>query len=291
MKKLKKIIASLVIIIAFIVSIWSIFENNFVEDSSVQYENIDEISEYSENIYVELNNNIPLFEESQYVTEGFEEYSDLDDLDRCGVAFACIGQEIMPTEERGSIGHIKPTGWHTVKYDCIPERYLYNRCHLIGFQLAGENANEKNLITGTRYFNVDGMLPFENLVADYVDQTNNHVLYRVTPIYEQDDLVAKGVVMEAYSVEDQGQGISFHVFVYNIQPGVVINYANGESYEVEQEIDGVVESYILNINTYKFHDPDCSCVEDINPENQESFSGTKSELIKQGYSPCGVCNP
>ena len=159
----------------------------------------------------------------------FEEYSDLDNLGRCGVAMASVGQDIMPTEERGSIGQIKPAGWHTVKYDCVDGKYLYNRCHLLGYQLTGENANERNLITGTRYLNVDGMLPFENMVADYVMETGNHVMYRVTPIYTGNNLVADGVLMEGYSVEDQGEGITFCVYVYNVQPGVRIDYATGDS--------------------------------------------------------------
>ena len=189
------------------------------------------IPEYAGSPYVELNNNIPDFQESEYTTEVFEQYSDLDALGRCQAAYANICQEIMPTQERGKIGMIKPSGWHTVKYDCVDGKYLYNRAHLIGFQLAEENANEKNLITGTRYFNVEGMLPFENQVADYVHETNHHVLYRVTPVYEGDNLVASGVIMEAASVEDEE--IRFHVFVYNVQPGIWIDYATGESRESE----------------------------------------------------------
>ena len=189
-----------------------------------------EIPEFCELPYVVLNNNLPFFTENEYTTEPFEKYSDLDELGRCGVAFANVCQEIMPNQKRGEIGNIKPTGWHTVRYDDLVEgKYLYNRCHLIGYQLAGENANEKNLITGTRYMNVNGMLPFENQMASYVSETNHHVLYRVTPIFEEENLVAKGVQMEAFSVEDQGKGICFHVFVYNAQPQITINYATGES--------------------------------------------------------------
>ncbi len=189
------------------------------------------IPEYSDSPYVEINGNIPYFTDEELTTTAFELYSELDALGRCGAGYANICQEIMPTEERGSIGMVKPTGWHTVKYDCIADRYLYNRCHLIGYQLAGENANEKDLITGTRYLNVDGMLPFENEVADYVKETGNHVLYRVTPIFEGDNLVASGVVMEAKSVEDNGEGVQFNVYCYNVQPGVNIDYATGESWE------------------------------------------------------------
>ena len=190
-----------------------------------------EIPQYSDEPYYIVNENMPYFDESDYTTEAFENYSELDSLGRCGVAYANICEELMPAEERGDIGEIKPTGWHTVKYpEVIDDLYLYNRCHLIGYQLSNENANESNLITGTRYFNVEGMLPFENEVASYVHETENHVLYRVTPVFTGDNLVADGVLMEAYSVEDSGKGICFCVFVYNVQPGIVINYETGESY-------------------------------------------------------------
>lgn len=189
------------------------------------------IPEYSGNPYVELNGNVPYFTDEELSTTAFELYSELDSLGRCGACYANICKEIMPTEERGSIGMVKPTGWHTVKYDCITDRYLYNRCHLIGYQLAGENANEKNLITGTRYLNVDGMLPFENEVADYVDETDNHVLYRVTPVFSDDNLVASGVIIEAKSVEDKGAGVQFNVYCYNVQPGISIDYIDGQSWE------------------------------------------------------------
>ena len=188
------------------------------------------IPDYTGQTFVELNSNIPYFADEEKTTEVFENYSELDSLGRCGVAYANICKELMPTEERGNIGMIKPSGWHTVKYpDLIDGMYLYNRCHLIAFCLAGENANEKNLITGTRYFNVTGMLPYETEVADYVDNTNNHVLYRVTPIFVSDELVARGVEIEAYSVEDNGAGVCFHVFVYNEQPGITIDHLTGDS--------------------------------------------------------------
>lgn len=190
---------------------------------------VDQIPDYSGNPYIELNDNKPAFEEQDISTKEFETYSSLDELGRCGVAFANISKDTMPTEERGKIGMIKPSGWNTIKYSFVDGRYLYNRCHLIGFQLAGENANEKNLITGTRYLNNNGMLPFENRVANYVERTANHVLYRVTPLYDGENLVADGVQMEGYSVEDAGRGICFNVFVYNCQPGVVIDYKNGDS--------------------------------------------------------------
>ena len=190
-----------------------------------------DVPAYSGASYVEINGNVPYFTVSDLTEDPFETYSSLDDLGRCGVAYANICQELMPTEERGEIGMVKPSGWHTVRYNGVVDgNYLYNRCHLIGYQLSGENANEENLITGTRYLNAEGMLPFENLVDDYVDETGNHVLYRVTPVFEGDDLLASGVLMEALSVEDGGEGLSFCVYCYNVQPGVVIDYATGESY-------------------------------------------------------------
>ena len=198
------------------------FNSTVVSDATSVYG----IPPYSGEPYTIVNNNIPYFDD--ITTESFERYSDLDSLGRCGVAFANLCLDTMPTEERGNIGMIKPTGWHTVKYDCVDGKYLYNRCHLIGFQLAGENANEKNLITGTRYMNVNGMLPFENYTADYIEETGNHVLYRVTPIYSGDNLIADGVLMEAQSVEDGGI-LQFNVFCYNVQPGVIIDYSTGIS--------------------------------------------------------------
>jgi DNA-entry nuclease len=201
-------------------------ESNAV--TSVSY-NLSEIPEYSGEAYVIINDNEPFFTESDYTTESYERYSDLDSLNRCGVAIANIGVDLMPTEERGSIGMIKPSGWHTIKYDIVDGKYLYNRCHLIGYQLTGENANEKNLITCTRYMNTIGMLQFENQVANYIKETNNHVLYRVTPIFEEENLVATGVEMEAYSIEDNGEGVKFNVFVYNVQDGITIDYKTGDS--------------------------------------------------------------
>lgn len=190
---------------------------------------LEDIPAYSGEPYVVLNNNIPTFTKEDMSTASFEIYGDLDDLGRCTIAYANVGTDLMPTEKRGSISSVKPTGWHSVQYDIVDGKSLYNRCHLIGFQLTGENANKKNLITGTRYLNVDGMLPFENMISDYVKETDNHVLYRVTPIFQDDFLVAHGVQMEAWSVEDEGDGVCFNIFAYNIQPGVEIDYATGES--------------------------------------------------------------
>lgn len=203
-------------------------QDDLVNNNS--YVSLDAIPAYDGKAYVAVNNNDPFFADSDMTTTAFENYSDLDSLGRCGVAYANICKKIMPTEKRGKIGMIKPSGWHTVKYDVIKDRYLYNRCHLIGYQLAGENANPRNLITGTRYLNVEGMLPFENLVADYVNNTGNHVLYRVTPMFSGSNLVANGVLIEAKSVEDNGGGILFNVYCYNVQPGVGINYENGDSW-------------------------------------------------------------
>ena len=194
-------------------------------------ESIEEIPEFSGDAYIAINGNVPFFMPEEITDESFEYYAELDPLGRCGVTMACIGVDIMPTEERGEIGSVKPTGWQSVKYDCVDGKYLYNRCHLIGFQLAGENANKRNLITGTRYLNIEGMLPFENLVADYVQETKNHVLYRVTPIFDGENLVAHGVLMEGWSVEDEGEGVCFCVYAYNAQPGIIIDYKTGNSRE------------------------------------------------------------
>lgn len=253
-----------------------------------------EVPAFSGQPYVVLNDNVPGFSENELTKDAFEKYSKLDHLGRCGQAFACIGTEMMPTEERGSIGQVKPSGWQTVKYDFVDGKYLYNRCHLIGFQLTGENANERNLITGTRYMNVEGMLPFENMVADYIKETDNHVLYRVTPIYDGNNLVASGVEMEAMSVEDQGEGICFHVYVYNAQPGVFIDYQTGESRLEDGETTtsaDQTDSYVLNTKSKKFHTISCKQGQDVLAENRDVFEGMRDTLIEQGYQPAGCCNP
>lgn len=265
------------------------------EPEQTENSSIDSIPEYFGEPYVAVNDNQPLFSEEELTTQAFERFSPLDALGRCGTVYANVCQELMPTEERGSISHIKPTGWQSVQYEFVDGKSLYNRCHLLGFQLTGENANEQNLITGTRYMNVDGMLPFENMVADYVKETDNHVLYRVTPFYTGENALADGVLMEAYSVEDNGEGICFAVYCYNVQPGVEIDYATGES-RVSAEItsDAAAEDarqYILNRNSRKFHDPGCSGAADIKPENREEYTGTRETLIELGYEPCGNCKP
>lgn len=196
---------------------------------SIETVNLDDIPAYNGEPYIEINHNQPNFPEGDGEKE-FEEYAELDSLGRCGTAYANVCQDTMPTKERGNIGHVKPTGWQSIRYDNVDGGSLYNRCHLIAHCLAGEDANRQNLITGTRYMNVDGMLPFENKTANYIDRTGNHVLYRVTPIFDDDNLVASGVEMEGWSVEDQGEGICFHIYVYNVQPGIGIDYATGESW-------------------------------------------------------------
>lgn len=262
---------------------------------------LEDIPDYSGETYVEINNNIPAFnEEEKEMTKPFEFYSELDSLGRCGQAYANVCVEIQPTEQREAIGQVKPSGWHTVKYnELIDGNYLYNRGHLIGYQLAGENANEKNLITGTRYLNVKGMLPFENMVDEYVERTRNHVLYRVTPVFKEKNLVANGVQMEAWSVEDKGQGICFNVYCYNVQPYIAIDYATGESWIAEESaaaedtesIDTEVNEqyFIVNTNTKKFHLPSCASVNSMKEKNKMTYEGTAEELIDQGYKPCQNC--
>lgn len=255
---------------------------------------LDSIPEYSGDPYVVVNNNVPFFSKEDLKAEVFESYGDLDSLGRCTVAYSMVGTETMPTEERGSIGQVKPTGWHAVKYDNVDGKYLYNRCHLIGYQLTAENANVNNLITGTRYLNVQGMLPFENLTADYIKETGNHVLYRVTPVFEGDNLVASGVLMEGESAEDDGEAIQFCVYVYNVQPGIIIDYATGDS-RLDDGTGGSSQSarktYVLNTNSKTFHKPDCGSVGKIKDSNKQTFVGTREEAIKNGYSPCKSCNP
>ena len=261
-------------------------------NSSTKSVSSDNIPDFSGNMTVAVDNNNPDFTSKDLTTKSYESYSRLDSEGRCQVAEACVGKDIMPKGKRGAIGMVKPTGWHTAKYNNVDGKYLYNRCHLIAYQLTGENANEKNLITGTRYLNVEGMLPFENMVADYVKETGNHVLYRVTPIFTGDDLVADGVEMEALSMEDDGEGISFHIFAYNNQPGISINYATGDS--TLSESSGTMtdqQEYVMNTSSMKFHLPSCSSVSSIKDENKATYQGPREDLIAEGYEPCGRCNP
>lgn len=264
---------------------------------------IDSIPAFASEAWVELDGNVPGFTESDMTTEAFETYGELDALGRCTVAYANVCQELMPTKERGSIGQVKPSGWQTAKYDFVDGKYLYNRCHLIGYQLTAENANESNLITGTRYLNIEGMLPFENMVADYVKETGNHVLYRVTPIYQGDNLVASGVQMEGWSVEDDGEGICYNVYCYNAQPGVEIDYATGDNWVSSTDASDTVtptagpsdaseaQDYVLNTNSKRFHEPNCSGAADISEKNRQEYYGTRESLIEDGYTPCGNCKP
>lgn len=273
---------------------------------SESYVTVDDVPAYSGEPYVEVNDNQPEFTEEELTTVSYEEYSELDELGRCQSAEACIGQDLMPTETRESISSVKPTGWKNKSYDTVDGGYVYNRCHLIGFQLTGENANEENLITGTRYMNVEGMLPFEDEVAAYIKETDNHVMYRVTPVFEGDDLVASGVQMQAESVEDDGVGISFNVYVYNVQPYVVIDYKTGENWEGDEiaepegkwadgteadPSDTKEQMYILNKNTKKFHKLECSGAKKIKAKNKGEYTGSRQTLIDEGYEPCGNCNP
>ena len=268
------------------------------------FASVDGIPDYSGSPYVALNGNQPTFTKSEIKTVSYEYYSPLDSLGRCGVTHACVGRDIMPTEDRESISSVKPTGWVNNAYDAdlVDGRYIYNRCHLIGFQLTGENANKQNLITGTRYMNVEGMLPFENLVADYVKETGNHVMYRVTPIFVGNNLVASGCQLEAWSVEDEGAGVCFNVFVYNVQPGISIDYATGNNQlgstppaqtqpQNPDSQTGETNDYVLNTSTKRVHRPTCSSAKDMKESNKQTYTGKLAELIAQGYSACGTCDP
>lgn len=279
-------IFSVILIIAVVQGFFDV--NTDIAGDTVQ---LSDIPAYSGSPYVEINGNEPVFGEIDPDLGAYEEYYDLDSLGRCTQAVACVSPLLMPKGERGDISSVKPTGWHSVQYDFVDGNSLYNRCHLIGYQLTGENANEKNLITGTRYMNVEGMLPFENMIADYVKETENRVLYRVTPIFEGDELVARGVQMEAYSIEDSGEGICFNVFCYNVQPGVEIDYATGESREAEFSCEHEPQDLVLNTSSGKFHLPSCSGVQSISEENRQEISACPDELIAKGYQACGSCKP
>jgi DNA-entry nuclease len=270
---------------------------------------LDSIPEYSGKPSVAINNNKPFFNPEDLVASSYEKYLPLDSLGRATGAISSVGKDLMPTEERQSLSSVKPTGWHLVKYNGIDGNYLYNRCHLIGFQLTGENANPNNLITCTRYMNVTGMLEYENAIADYVNKTNNHVLYRVTPIYDGDNLLASGALMEAQSVEDNGAGLRFNIYVYNVQPGITIDYATGDSNGPEftgggntaqtnihaddqtSTTQSIEQDYVANTNTHKFHKPECSSVSKTSEKNKWHYHGTRESLIAQGYDPCAICNP
>ena len=307
----------------------SIYDESY-EFATASDSYISDIPEYEGDPYIKINDNIPFFtEEEKKNKESFESYSDLDSLGRCGIAYANLSKDLMPSEDRGEIGDIKPSGWHTVKYpEVIVDNYLYNRSHLIAYSLAGENANEKNLITGTRYLNQETMQIFELQVLDYLRNTDNHVLYRVTPLYKDDNLLASGVEMEAWSVEDNGKGICFNVYCFNVQPGIEIDYSNGESHisteenysgvdrsiddnsssvdrgaevnetddsqktddsQIEDDSQETAADYIVNTNTKKIHRTTCSSISDMAEHNKMYYTGTLEELISQGYIPCKIC--
>ena len=264
----------------------------------VYSESVQDVPAFSGEPYVVIADNQPEFFAEDLTEESYEYFSPLDHLGRCGYAMACVGRDLMPTEDRESISSVKPSGWVQNQYDFVDGKSLYNRCHLIGFQLTGENANELNLITGTRYCNVEGMLPFENMIADYVKETGNHVLYRVTPVYDGNNLVARGVQMEALSIEDGGAGVCFHVYVYNNQPGVTIDYATGDNWAdgQPQPTEAPAQAakgntYLLNTSSKKFHMESCAQGQNTKKENADTFRGDRAELLNKGYTPAGCCNP
>lgn len=293
-----------------------IFRNAIINDKNNNESlKIDlDIEDYSGQPYVEINDDKPFFNDNDFTEESYENYWVLDSLGRCTGAMACIGVDIMPQEERQSISEAYPTGWQKTEYDFIDQKYLYNRCHLIAFQLTGENANDCNLITGTRYLNTEGMLPFENRIAEYIKTTGNHVLYRVRPIFYGNNLVASGVLLEAYSIEDCGEGVCFNVYCYNVQPGVIINYLDGSSIsdgtvtvENSAQDSGYSEelakekasdlydengiNYVLNTRRNKIHRPECNSVKDMSPKNMYEIKAQMQDLIDAGYSPCQNCKP
>ena len=272
-------------------------EGLFSRNEASYSSSLQDIPAFSGEPYVVINDNNPEFTEKDITANSYEYYSPLDRYGRCGYAMACIGRDLMPTEDRQSISQIKPTGWEQSQYDFVDGGSLYNRCHLIGFQLTGENANERNLITGTRYCNTEGMLPFENMVADYIKETGNHVLYRVTPVFHDQELVARGIQMEAWSVEDNGGGICFHVYVYNNQPGVVIDYVTGINWiddngnSAETGSGESAFTYLLNVSSKKFHRLDCPQGMSIKDKNKRTYTGSREDLINMGYAASQCCKP
>ncbi len=291
-KKKIKAILPLLLILVLVIAFY--FTKDYLFAEKIIYsESVMTVPTFSGDPFIAINENNPEFTEDDYTVESYESYGSLDQLGRCTIAMACVGRDLMPTQDRESISSVKPSGWIQAQYDIVDGKSLYNRCHLIGFQLTGENANECNLITGTRFMNVQGMLPFENMIADYVKETGNHVLYRVTPVYDGTNLVARGVQLEALSMEDNGDGICFNVYVYNNQPGVIIDYATGESRLEEGSLSQPEDagSYIMNTKSMKFHKSTCSQGKDIAAENQDTFQGDRQFLIDQGYVPAGCCDP
>ena len=303
----KHLSSSIFLIILILVICIPVYADGLVVET-VPKSNLSVLPLYDGNDYAVIQDNVPDFTEDQLVLTPYVWFSELDDLGRTGPAMACLGPETLPATARGVIGDIRPSGWHTVRYDdLIEDRYLYNRAHVIGFMLCGDNSTPENLFTGTRHLNAVGMFSYENKVLDYIAQTKNHVMYRCSPHYAGDDLVASGVQMEAYSVEDAGE-LCFNVFVFNVQPGIVIDYATGNSERAQVVSDDSSDrtgtqqtelqpspssavTYVLNTNTHKFHRPSCSSVKDIKSKNRKDFSGTREEAIAAGYDPCGRCHP
>lgn len=256
---------------------------------------LSQIPTYNGNPIYEYNNNKPLFEPHEITHDFYENYTELDELGRVQTATACLGEETLPTKPRGDISSIKPAGWQSVKYDCVDNQYLYNRCHLIAHELAGEDANAKNLTTGTRYMNVNGMLPYENMTRAYIDDTGNHVMYRVTPMFIQNELICRGLLIEAYSVEDNGTGLQFCIYCYNVQPHIIIDYQTGNS-QLEDtsnsdDTPSQTKTYILNTNSKTVHKPSCSSVSKISENNKQEYTGSLSEKLNEGYKTCGICKP
>ena len=303
-RTLKLLLVLLVLLSTLLCSSCSLLD--FLNPTPPSYDGVDSVPPFDgKTAFVILNDGVPYFDPSEYTAECFEEYAELDRLGRCGVTFACVGVEIMPTDKRESISSVKPSGWQSETYEHINGKYLYNRCHLIGHQLTGENANERNLITGTRFLNIDGMLPFENLVADHVKELEHHVLYRVTPIFHDKNLVADGVVMEGYCIECAGEEAVFCIYAYNCQPGVEIDYKTGkgrlsgtpapeggdETTGDETTGDEVTVTYIINISSKRFHKPTCAGAVSMKESNRQESTATRDELIAQNYIPCGTCKP
>lgn len=269
----------------------SIIRNSF--DEAEYNKLMSMVPEYSGEPYVHINNNTPFFEDYELINGSFEYYSELDALGRCDVCMASVAQDIMPTGERESISSVTPTGWKNAQYNNVEGGYLYNRCHLIGYQLTGENANERNLITGTRYMNIDGMLSFENMVDDYIEETNGRVMYRATPVFRGDNLVADGVLLEAYSVSDGGSGVSFCVYCYNVQPGISIDYSTGENCHlggtstvvesVNSDSTTVIGTAIYRTPTGKRYHLDAEC------GGKNSYETTLAEATASGLTPCKKC--
>ncbi|WP_029319816.1 DNA/RNA non-specific endonuclease [Butyrivibrio sp. AE3004] len=301
------------VIAALVISVCSVSVLGVGETTKTAAESavVAEIPAYSGRDNFVLNDNVPVFTSLEITGKSYEKYGELDDLGRCTPAMASIGKDLMPAEERGSIAEVKPSGWNQNKYPGLVNTdppFLYNRCHMIGYQLTGENANERNLITGTRYMN-EAMIPYENEVADYIRNTGNHVMYRVTPVFDGDNLLCDGLQVEAMSVEDKGKGVSFNVFFYNVQPGVFIDYKDGsnkpdknyrpENNESENnESDNgtrssveTTQTYIGNKNSHVFHRPDCDSVSDMKEKNKVMLEGTPEEIENQGFRPCQRCHP